>query len=122
VTLVDTSAWIHSLRPDGDTVVSERVRMLLESGEAAWCPLVQLELWNGARGEHERRVLREMDVNLPNLAIDEEVWRVAFDLARKSRAQGHTIPAADLTIAACAQRHGIALEHADSHLQMIVNL
>ena len=99
MTLVDTSAWIHSLRPDGDTAVSGRVRMLLESGEAAWCPLVQLELWNGACGEHERRVLREMDVNLPNLAIDEEVWRVAFDLARKSRAQGHTIPATDLTIA-----------------------
>lgn len=62
--LIDTSAWIHALREDGDPSVASRVRALLETGEAAWCPMVQLELWNGARGDHERRVLKEMASDL----------------------------------------------------------
>jgi predicted nucleic acid-binding protein len=56
--LIDTSAWIHALRADGDSAVASRVRALLEMGEAAWCPMVQLELWNGARGDRARRFPR----------------------------------------------------------------
>ncbi|HJP33288.1 MAG: PIN domain-containing protein [Candidatus Latescibacteria bacterium] len=122
MTLIDTSAWIHSLRPDGDPVVSARVKILLESGEAAWCALVQLELWNGARGERERHVMEELAANLPSLAVDDAVWSTSCDLARKARAQGHTVPATDLIIAGCACRHGVALEHADAHLEVIGTL
>jgi len=119
LTLIDTSAWVHSLRPDGDADVAARVRSLLESGDAAWCSLVQLELWNGARGDREKRVLAEMAASLPDLQIDQAVWSTAFDLARQTRSQGHTVPAPDLAIAACARRHGVALEHADPYLQAI---
>ena len=119
MTLVDTSAWIHSLRPDGDRTVTARVRALLKSGEAAWCALVQLELWNGARGERERRVMADMAASLPSLAIDDAVWSAACELARTARDQGHTFPATDLVIAACARRHGAGLEHCDSHLEAV---
>lgn len=77
MTLVDTSAWIHSLRADGDRTVSARVRALLEAGEAAWCALVQLELWNGARGERERRVMADLAASLPSFSIDDAVWLTA---------------------------------------------
>ena len=119
MTLVDTSAWIHSLRPDGDRTVSARVQVLLESGEAAWCALIQLELWNGARGERERQVMTELAANLPSLSIDDVVWSTAYDLARMARARGYTVPGTDLVIAACARRHGVELEHADSHLEAV---
>ncbi len=119
MTLVDTSAWIHSLRPDGDRGVTTRVRALLESGEAAWCALIQLELWNGARGEPERRVVAEMAAALPSLPIDDTVWSTAHELARTARTQGVTVPSTDLVIAACARRHGVGLEHDDSHLQAV---
>ena len=122
MTLVDTSAWIHSLRSDGDSAVSDRVKALLESGKAAWCPPIQLELWNGARGAREKRVVTEMSTNLPSLEIDDSVWSTAYDLARKSRALGHTVPATDLMIAACARRYGVGLEHADAHLTAIQDL
>ena len=119
MTLVDTSAWIHSLRPDGDPGVREQVRALLEGGEAAWCDMVKLELWNGARGETERRVLREMEEALVLLPTDETVWQTAFRLARSARQSGKTIPATDLLIGACAQRHGVTLAHDDQHLAML---
>ena len=46
--LVDTSAWIHFLRPEGDVAVRARVDAALRSGTARWCPVVRLELWNGS--------------------------------------------------------------------------
>lgn len=112
--LIDTSSWIHLLRPEGDPAVRRRVEAALLSGDACWCPLVQLELWNGARGSREKRVLRDFVEALPNLPIDDEVWRSAYELARRARASGVTAPAADIVIAACARRHGARLESADS--------
>ena len=103
-------------------MVTERVRFLLEAGEATWCPIVRLELWNGARGAHENRVLRDMERDLPELCIDSVVWRVAYDLARKARRRGITAPATDVLIAACARHHAAAIEHDDEHLTALVKL
>ena len=47
--LVDTSAWIHFLRPDGDSDIAREVETALAGGAAFWCQMIQLELWNGAR-------------------------------------------------------------------------
>jgi predicted nucleic acid-binding protein len=79
VHLVDTSAWIHSLRADGDADVRGRVERLLRGGEACWCPMVALELWNGARGDHEKRVLRDLEAQLPTLDITSQVWSRAYE-------------------------------------------
>ena len=116
LTLVDTSSWVHALRPAGDLAVTGRVRALLESGEAAWCPMVRLELWNGARGARERRVLTELSAEIRDLPIDLAVWQTAIELAQRVRSHGQALPATDLLILACARRHGTALEHADAHL------
>ena len=120
--LIDTSSWIHLLRPDGDPDVCGRVQAALLSGRACWCPLVQLELWNGARGDQEKKVLRDFAQALPELPIDADVWRDAFELARRAWSVGVTVPATDLVIAACARRHGVALETADSDLERLASL
>ncbi len=120
--LVDSSSWIHFLRPDGDRSVRSRVDAVLRAGTARWCALVRLELWNGAGGERERRVLREFERLVPELAITDEVWSAACDLARRCRAAGVSVPASDLLIAACAQHHGAGLEQADSDFDAIARV
>jgi len=120
--LVDTSSWIHFLRHDGDAVVRERVRGSLLSGVACWCPLVRLELWNGARGDREKAVLREFEAELPELEISEAVWQLSFEMARRARAAGLTIPATDLLIASCARHHGAMLEHSDADFDLLSEL
>lgn len=120
--LVDTSAWIEQLRRNGDEAVRCRVEELLRNGEAAWCPLVRLELWNGARGSREQRVLREMERELPAFDVTPAVWDLACRLAASARANGITVPASDLLVAACARHHDIDLEHADAHFDMIAGL
>ena len=89
------------------------------NGRACWCPLVQLELWNGARGQRERSVLEDFARTLPELPIDDEVWSAAHALARRARASGVTVPATDIVIVACAERHGATLETADSDFDLL---
>ena len=94
----------------------------LQVGEACWCPIVRLELWNGAGGEREKKALRDFERLLPELGIDDEVWTGAYELARKARSVGVSIPATDLLIAACAQRHDADLEHSDSDFTQLEKL
>ena len=117
--LIDTAAWIEALRKDGDVSIRQKVTALIASGEAAFCELVRLELWNGARGEAEKAKLADIEQAIPNLPIDDETWKLAMELARASRGSGLTIPCTDLVIGACARRHGATLLHCDSHLEQI---
>ena len=120
--LVDSSSWIHMLRPNGDAAVRGRVVRALDAGEACWCPVIRLELWNGAGGDRERKVLREFERVLPELTIDSAVWGVAFELARRARSAGLSIPATDILITACARHHQVEIEHADSDLSRLEKL
>ena len=110
------------LRPNGDAAVRERVVRALDAGEACWCPIVRLELWNGAGGERDKKVLKDFERLLPELTIDDEVWSAAFTLARRARAAGISVPATDILIAACARHHEVDLEHADADFSHLENL
>jgi len=110
------------LRPNGDAEVRARVETALRSGVACWCSLVQLELWNGARGGHERRVLTEFASTLVDLPIDTVVWELAYDLAGRARGQGVTVPATDIVIASCARHHGAELEFADQDFDLLASV
>lgn len=90
VILIDSSAWIHFLRPDGDAEVRQRVLVALRAGMAARCPIVRLELWNGAGGDRERVALREFARVLPELPITADVWDHACVLASAPRPRRRT--------------------------------
>jgi predicted nucleic acid-binding protein len=113
--LIDTSCWIEALRERGDADVRRRVHEHMHGGRACWTPVVRLELWNGARGDREKKVLREFEQVLPELEMSAEVWDIACDLARRARASGLTIPVTDLLIAACARHHDVEVESTDEH-------
>jgi predicted nucleic acid-binding protein len=49
------------------------------------------------------------------LAVTPDVWEAANGLARRARAAGLTVPAADILIAACARHHGVEIESSDAH-------
>jgi predicted nucleic acid-binding protein len=119
--LVDTSAWVEYLRPGGSNV-AENVEALLLSDEAAWCDIVILELWNGARGQEEKRKLEELSAAATRLETTNEVWELARRLAARCRDKGKTVPAVDVLIAASAVYHEVQLEHKDGHFDVILPL
>ena len=120
--LVDTSSWIHFLRADGDRRMRDRVSATLEAGTARWCAMVRLELWNGARGEREKKVLREFERLVPELPTTDHVWDAAFALARRCRVAGVTVPSTDVLIYACAAYHGAELEYADEDFVRVIGV
>jgi len=120
--LVDTSAWVEALRKNGDPEVSAQVSAVLEDGHAVTCRMVLLELWNGTGSDRDRRTIQKLEDTLDALEIDDRTWQRAAALARTCRAAGHTIPAADLLIAACATEHGAVLLHCDAHFDTIARL
>lgn len=58
-------------------------------------------------------MLREFERLIPELPTTAPVWDAAFELARRCRAAGITVPSTDVLIFACAEYHGAALEHVD---------
>jgi predicted nucleic acid-binding protein len=120
--LVDSSLWVHQLRKSGDPAKRDRVNALLESGEAAWCPAVRLELWRGVTNDAERKTLRRYEALLPDYEISAEVWHRSIQLADRARAAGVTVPLADLLIFACAKIHGVEVAHDDAHFDELTKL
>ncbi len=120
--LVDTSSWVEAFRKDRRGEIYRRVRELILEGRAAWCDMVILELWNGARGDYEKRALKEFEKELERLEIDDTVWVLAFELARQCRSAGRRFPAPDLLIAACALAYNVPLEHSDSDFIEILKI
>jgi predicted nucleic acid-binding protein len=121
MTLVDASSWIEFLRGRGSEP-SRRVRGLLAEGNAAWCDLTLVELWNGAQGRAEKAALEEMELELTLYPINEPVWAKSRLLARRCREKGVTVTSADIVIAACAAHHGLRLEYCDAYFDKILPL
>ena len=120
--LVDSSLWVHQLRKSGDPSKRDRVNALLESGEAAWCPAVRLELWRGVTNDAERKTLRRYEALLPDYEISAEVWQRSIQLADRARASGVTVPLADFLIFICAKIHGLEVAHDDAHFDELAKL
>lgn len=117
--LVDTSAWIETLRTSGEPAVRARVSALTAEDRVLLCDQVRLELWNGATNARQQRLLRDLEAQLDTVPTTPEVWELARELARSSRAKGLTVPAADLLIAASARYHGLGLIHHDDHFKWL---
>jgi predicted nucleic acid-binding protein len=120
--LVDTGCWIHAMSRKGDSEIGKIMTILVESGQAAWCAPVRLELWAGIGAGSERAVLRMFEQTIPELPINDDIWRMACELADLGRAVGKTFPSNDLLIAACAIFYEVELEQADEHFDEIFQL
>ncbi len=119
--LVDTSAWVEALRRDGDPDVRAAVKTALLEGRAYLCDIVRLELWVGARGKDEQRMLRDLEQELATASTGTSVWSAAAQMARSCRRRGITVPATDLLIAACADQNDLGLLHHDTHFDQIAD-
>ncbi|MBI3592287.1 MAG: PIN domain-containing protein [Nitrospirae bacterium] len=122
IVLIDTSSWIEALRSAGRRDIRERVLKLMIEGRAAWCDMVLVELWNGARGAYEKQKLSELEEEITCLQTTPKVWQTARSLAPKCRQAGHTVPSADLVIAACALTYNAQVEHCDNHIDFILKV
>ena len=116
--LVDSSAWIESLRRDGDLRVKLAVEGLLEAYEAQWCSPVRLEVLGGARADERTRWGMYFSV-IPYRPCEEDDWDRAISLAWRLRDTGLAVPWLDALIAAIAIHDGVRLYAIDAHFREI---
>lgn len=119
--LVDSSAWIESLRRKGDLRVKLAIEGLLEAYEAQWCSPVRLEVLGGARPEERARLGEHFSV-IPYRPCREDDWERAVALAWRLRGKGLTVPWVDVLIAAIAIHDGTRLYAIDAHFEEISRL
>ena len=115
--LVDSSAWIESLRRKGDLRVKLAIEGLLEAYEAQWCSPVRLEVLGGARLDERARL--GMHFSVIPYGRAPRTTGSARSLAWRLRGKGLTVPWLDVLIAAIAIHDGVRLYAIDAHFEEI---
>jgi hypothetical protein len=110
------------MRKSGDVTIRERLRELLAEDQVAWCEVVRVELWRGARGDADFKTLRELEIELPRLEISAAVWDKCCDMARRCRPKGYLLPTTDMLVYSCAVVHGVQLLHRDRHFDLLAEI
>lgn len=111
--LVDTSVWIHALRPTGSPDVQARLKPLIETGHAAVTEWILLELMTGLPKHQTPTILFDWFAPVTRLHFDATWWQKAYEYAARLRKSGVSPSAADCFIATIALEHRVVLLHCD---------
>jgi predicted nucleic acid-binding protein len=119
--LIDSSAWIEYLRPNGSIKVKERIREVLQREEAVSCGIVTVEILRGVKHEKDFHSLRDSLMSLPQIPLDgaviERASKWGFILDRKGKVASTT----DLLIASAAYKKARLL-HLDTDFRLIASV
>ncbi len=118
--LVDKSALARMpLEP-----VRERLAPILESGEAATCAIIDLEVLFSARSREDYDRIRERRaLAYRSIPISEEIPQRAIAIqAELARTGRHRVPIPGLIIAATAETAGLVLLHYDHDYDVIAEV
>ncbi len=118
--LIDSSIWLDFLNKKSDIELTQRVQELMKNKQAAWCPMIQLELERS--GKERASALALLNEVLPSLEINQAVWSLAHQLARACSRKGKPIPNTDILIYATAQHHGCQVFHNDKHFDWLAEI
>jgi predicted nucleic acid-binding protein len=111
--LVDTSVWIHALRPSGHPAIQAQLKPLIVNGETAVTEWILLELMTGLAKSEQPEAFLKWFVPVARLPFQSTWWEKAWHHAGKLRKQGISPSAADCFIATVAIEHEATLIHCD---------
>ena len=117
--LIDTSVWIHALRPRGNAAIQSELKTLVINGATAVTDWILLELMTGLSRSEKGQDLLERFSPVARLAFRPEWWPKAWDLAAGLRKHGVSASAADCLIATVAVESSISLIHCDEDFEAI---
>jgi predicted nucleic acid-binding protein len=115
--LVDTSVWIHALRPSGNSAIQSLLKPIIVEGDAAVTEWILLELMTGLRTTEGKDDLLERFSPVTRLRFEPLWWEQSWALAARLRKHGVSPNAADCFIATVAREHRIPLIHCDADFE-----
>ena len=103
--------------------VDERLAPLILDGQAATCPIVDLEVLYSARSfDHYEEVLSER-MALTSFPMTEQIAVRALEMQRRLARHGHhRVSLPDLLIAATAEANDVAVMHYDADYDRIAHV
>jgi predicted nucleic acid-binding protein len=115
--LIDKSALARMPLPP----VRARLEPIIESGEAATCAIVDLEVLYSARSYAEyQKILDRRALAYTSVPVTEDVMRRAIEVQRTLARRGHhRLPIPDLIIAAAAESAELIVLHYDADYDRI---
>jgi len=118
--LVDKSALARM----GVESVRRRLGPIIESGAAATCSLIDLEVLYSARGaDDHRRIRRSRQQAYERVPLDEAIFQRAIEVQGLLALQSqHRLPIPDLVIAAAAESAGLTVLHYDHDFDRIAEV
>jgi predicted nucleic acid-binding protein len=101
--------------------VRERLEPILDSGLAATCAIIDLEVLYSARNAEDHREIRHRrTLAYERVRLTEEVFDRAIEVQGQLAVGGrHRIPIPDLVIAAAAEAAGLVVLHYDADFDRI---
>ncbi len=117
--LLDSSAWICYLQPDGWEEIKLSVQEALVQGRVHTCWVVKAEILAGAKGAKGFTTLREHLSALPAAPVSPKIWEGAARLGYELRRKGLVVPLPDLLVAQTAREGALVLWHVDEHFERI---
>lgn len=115
--LVDTSVWIHALRPTGHPSIQALLKPLIISDDTALTDWILLELMTGLRASENKETILQWFAPIPRLHFEASWWEHAWDHAARLRKRGISTTAADCLIATVAIKHQVCLIHCDTDFE-----
>ena len=118
--MVDKSALARMPLPS----VRDRLAPIIESGEAATCAIVDLEVLFSARNHKEHEAIRQRRaLTYFQAPLTQQIFERAIEVQGQLAKQGkHRLPIPDLIVAAAAEAHGLTVLHYDSDFDQIAKL
>jgi len=104
--------------------VRSRLAPIIESGEAATCAIIDLEVLFSARNheEHER-IRHRRALAYHSVPVTDKILQRAIDIQSElARSGRHRVPIPDLIIAAVAEAAGLTLLHYDRDYDLIAEV
>lgn len=101
--------------------VRARLEPILESGLAATCLMIDLEVGFSARNDEDhRRIRHRRALAYARVPLDDRIFERAIDVQGRLAAHGHhRLPIPDLVVAAAAEATDLVVLHYDAHFDRI---
>jgi len=115
--LIDTSVWIHALRPTGNAEIRAQLKPLIVNAQTCVTEWILLELMTGLTKTEQPSSLLQWFTPVPRLPFHSEWWERAWKNAALLRKQGVTPSAADCLVATIAIEHHVTLIHCDADFE-----
>lgn len=118
--LIDKSALARMIHEP----VRRRLAPIIESGKAATCAIIDLEVLFSARNYHELvKIRRRRNLAYYRVPLNEDIFKRAIDVqAELSRTGRHRVPIPDLIIAAASESASLTTLHYDKDFDTIAEV